>query len=286
MEQVKTKTIDQLPDTLLEDILIRLDIKTLQSSGCKVSVKWRQTLNSKLFWKRFLKYYNVQIPRDVLYSNVFSWSFYKSLATSYLLNGEIPYDRNLLKNASGEMEEDPKVLEQGNRNSEDFDEHWFKHWYIWSSSGQGWRLYREENGTSYFATSNISCTKQQTILLENIGLPLQMLELYQPEIVFEEMYSKHFGHGCTYEVTFELHDASDKNVVDPYTYRVNMTPDEDDSWRTVRYVFKNYGGGVRKLKLYHGGFAEDMEDGWWGTKITGSKVIIKFPDPKNVENAK
>jgi len=280
MEQVKTKTIYQLPDTILEDILIRVDFTTLDSIASNVSEKWMQILTTEIFWKKFLKYHHIQIPRHILHSNVFSWPFYKSLATSYLTTGEIPFERNLLENTSGELENDPKVLEQGNRNSEDFDEHWFKHWYVWSSSGQGWRLFRDEDGLSYFATSNISCTKAQTIVLENIGLEPQILDLYQPEVIFEDSYSKHSGHGCTYEVKFALQDDSDKNVVEPYNYRVNMMPEEDDTWRTVRHVFKNYGEGVRKLHLYHGGFAEDMEEGWWGTKFTGSKIIIKFPDSK------
>ena len=102
----------------------------------------------------------------------------------------------MLRNGSGELETEEQQLNEANRNSEDFDEYFYKNWKTLSSGGLGWKLYRSESHyENYFATSYISCTKLQVIDLLEIGLSPELMDRYQPHIYVEDTYSKCRDHG-------------------------------------------------------------------------------------------
>ena len=62
--------------------------------------------------------------------------------------------------------------------------------------------------------------------------------------------------------------------------RENIDRTEDDRWRRISHTFSRYGVGARYVKFYHGGMTQDMdmEEGWYGAKMTGSTVQVSYPD--------
>jgi len=266
-----------LPVELLEAILMRSDSKTLLAVS-EVCLAWQNIIESKQFWKKKLNWLGFNLPKEVLQNDNLEWHFFFSLSLNPHLN---PYETNVLSNGSGELESDIK-LETGNRNEEDFDEDWFQYWNILSSGGQGWRLFPgsgEPNQTKrFFATSNFSCTKEQWVSLMEKGFDPNILDTYQPSIEIEEFYSKSEHHGASYEVQVCLLDGCGNVVDNPFSFRENMNADDSEGWRRVSHSFKDYGVGVRYIKFYHGGMAEDMEDGWHGSKMTGASVRLRYPD--------
>ena len=193
--------------------------------------------------------------------------------------GTIPFDVNLLRNGSGELETEEQQLNGANRNSEDFDEYFYKNWKTLSSGGLGWKLYRSEShDESYFATSYISCTKLQVIDLLEIGLYPEIMDRYQPYIYVEDTYSKCRDHGAVYELYTSIGDQRWPGTpIVEHKVRHDMTRDDDDGWRTVRHEFSNYGSGIRFINVLHGGCCEDMDEGWFGVKVKNTKVVIKYP---------
>ncbi len=63
-------------------------------------------------------------------------------------------------------------------------------------------------------------------------------------------------------------------------FRENIDRTEDDRWRRISHTFSRYGVGARYVKFYHGGMTQDMdmEEGWYGAKMTGSTVQVSYPD--------
>ena len=64
----------------------------------------------------------------------------------------------------------------------------------------------------------------------------------------------------------------------PFTFRDNMEALEVDQAKKVTHTLTDYGVGVRFIIFYHGGSAESMEDGWHGARMTGARVVVKYPD--------
>ena len=273
-ESVKME-LEDLPEDVQEEVLLRLDLESIEQAH-NVSCGWRNIVFSSVFWKRKLHYHNIQLPSSFLHNKELDWRVYYSVLSHYLHNATVPYDRNLLRNGSGEMEENNSVqLSQGNRNEEDFDEDWFKHWFIWSSSGQGWRIFRDGE-SSYFATSSISCSKMQVVSLVEAGVDPVVLDEYQPDICVGEEYSSP-GRGATYELKVDLLDG-EGSVVGEHSERHNLAPGTGTEWRRAEHVFTGYGAGVRGVRLYHGGFGGG--EGWWGTRMRGARVLVTFPQAR------
>lgn len=258
----------RLPEDVIEEVLLRLGVKELLLAS-QVSSSWNRIVKSKQFLKRKFKRERINLPRSVWDDNL-SIKFYLSL----LKNSLVPYEKNLLHNSSGEEEvEDSPQLRLGNRVEEDFDINWFRGWRVWSSGGQGWRL-MQQDGIRYFVTSYMSCTKEQVINLEEKGIAGWILDTLRPEITFEEQYSASPGHGGCYECRVGLLDAERKTL---YAKKDRCETESFPSWRTWKGTFVDYPKGVRNIMFYHGGFADDMQEGWWGTRMTGAKVTIAFP---------
>jgi len=270
--------MDDLPIDVLEEIFLRLCIETLNQASL-VSKSWKNIISSKIFWKRKLKELNIHLPSYVLENETLDNNFFKTLVKCHFQKGTIPFDINLLRNGSGELETEEQQLNEANRNSEDFDEYFYKNWKTLSSGGLGWKLYRSEShDESYFATSYISCTKLQVLDLLEIGLSPEIMDRYQPHIYVEDTYSKCRDHGAVYELYTSIGDQRWPGTpIVEHKVRHDMTRDDDDGWRTVRHEFSNYGSGIRFINVLHGGCCEDMDEGWFGVKVKNTKVVIKYP---------
>ena len=195
--------ICQVPQDILEDILLRLDPEFLLACS-RVCKDWSNLILSGPFWLRKLSSEGHNLPRTVSSNDDLDWRFFFLLSSHYSKHKKLSFDCNILQNGSGELETEDTVLLQGNRNEEDFNPSWFKCWSVLSSGGSGWRLFPQissrHHQASYFATSNISCTKEQLICLEEAGIPPRVLDVYSPDIEVEEIYSNHPGHAACYEL--------------------------------------------------------------------------------------
>jgi len=281
-------SLDELPLDILEEIFLRIDPRILLSFA-SVSSNWYNIIHSVNFWKRRTNYIGIHLPREVLQNDNLPWNFYHSLCLNYKF---VPYQKNLLVNGSGELETNEDIFNDGNRNEEDFNEAWFASWNTLSSGGNGWRLFRcippktipkEVGQVTYFATSNFSCTKEQWVSLADNGVDSTIVDTFQPDINIEEFYSKSRDHGATYEMQVCLLDGCGNVVGKSFTFRDDMEEEDTDSWRKVSHTFKDYGVGVRYIKFYHGGMASDMDEGWFGSRMTGASVKIKFPEKKKTD---
>ena len=199
--------ICDVPEDILENILLRLHPEFLL--GCsRVCKDWSNLILSGPFWIRKLSYEGHNLPRIVLSNDDLDWRFFFLLAAHYSKHKKLAFDCNILQNGSGELETEDIVLLQGNRTEEDFSSTWFKCWTVLSSGGSGWRLFpptsSQHHTARFFATSSISCTKEQVISLEEAGIPPRVLDGYRPDIELEEIYSNHPGHGGSYELRVSL----------------------------------------------------------------------------------
>ena len=294
-----------LPEELLEEVLLRLDLPTtLAAAGvCRL---WCETLRGVRFWRRRLGRAGLLLPPQPDLSPALPLAFYQAI----LAAGRVPYLTNLLHNGSGELETSRDKRETGNRNLvDDFDEFWFQSWVTLSSGGSGWRLYSvppfrlpasQALHSTYFATSNFSCTKEQVaphtvsfisphlvhcnvlslqvVSLVRAGLAPQVLDCYQPEIRVEEWERCSPGHPGTYELEAALLDGCGRLIAH---HQVRLAADQ--TWTRVHHTFQHYGPGARYLRLYHGGQSDGMVAGWEGPAMTGAAVTLELPSQKRGE---
>ena len=272
MLKCKSEMRMRLSQDVTEEILLRFGLKELLLAS-QVSSSWNSIIKSKQFLRRKLKYEKIGLPQSVWNDN-FDLKFY----LSFLKNQLVPFEKNLLRNSSGEEEEDNSPqLTQGNRtlDLEDFDEHWFRGWYVYSSGGWGWKL-MEQEGRRCFVTAQISCTKQQVINLEDNGISGWILDTYKPDISFEEHYSTSSGYGGCYECKVSLQNAKGQ-VIDHRSWRDDIAAEVNSCWKRFKGRFADYPEGVRSIVFYHGGFGDYEHEGWWGTRMTGATVSVSFP---------
>jgi len=247
--------------------------------------KWRDIVQQSTFWKNKLTYENVDVPRNVLHNPELDWRFLSSLSTSNV------YQQNLIQNGCGE-EVEVLTIHQAielENNSDDSDSPWpdYPHWTVLSSGGQGWTLELLGNPLDHslkgltrnacFSTSYMSCTKEQIV---HLCIPEGVLDRFQPDITVSDYYTKCPGHGAIYELSVYILDGCGRVLGKPFSFRENIDRLESDRWRKVSYTFSQYGVGARYVKFYHGGMTQDMdmEEGWYGAKMTGSTVQVSYPD--------
>jgi len=269
--------ISDLPGDVIENILLRLDPPFLIGLS-RVCKDWSLHLFSRQFWIRKISRNSINLPQTVTRNGDLDWRFFFHLASHFSRYHRLSFDSNILQNGSGELETEEAVLLLGNRNEEDFDSFWFKSWTVLSSGGDGWRLLPVSETGRQFVSSYISCTKEQRICLAESGICPRVMDIYQPSIEVEELYSSQAHHGACYELHVTLLDGGGQVVGKPFIFRDNMTAREEDKLNKVTHTLTDYGAGVRYVNFYHGGFAETMEEGWHGATMTGGRVTVKYPD--------
>jgi len=111
-------------------------------------------------------------------------------------------------------------------------------------------------------------------------IPGKILDMFQPDITVSDYYNKSPGHGAVYELKVYILDGCGKVLGKPFGFRDTIDRADGDRWRKVSHTFSAYGVGARFVKFYHGGMTLDldMEEGWYGAKMTGSCVQLSYPD--------
>ena len=218
--------ITYIPSDIIENILLRLEPQFLVGL-CRVCRDWSLLLLSRQFWIRKISTDGANLPQTVTRNQDLDWRFFFLLSSHHSRYHRISFDSNILLNGSGELETEEEVLQLGNRNEEDFETFWFRHWTVLSSGGDGWRLVTRPGSDRQFVTSYISCTKEQRICLAESGICPRLMDLYRPDIEIEERYSCQPRHGASYELHVSL-DESDLLLLLPFRSLFWMT--EDKLW--------------------------------------------------------
>ena len=121
---IRMSNIDELPNELLEHIFYNVDQDSLREQCIKVSSRWKKTIQSILFWKRYHRYWDnwkakkymcsLSSDKTTPFSDDsnpdYDWIFY-----SHLNPIQNPFNRNLLKNPDGNMASPEELHSQENR---------------------------------------------------------------------------------------------------------------------------------------------------------------------------
>ncbi|XP_035237112.1 uncharacterized protein LOC118207545 isoform X4 [Anguilla anguilla] len=167
--------------------------------------------------------------------------------------------RNLLKNP---------IAEEG-----------FNGWQILENGGDQWRvepLFETPEGTAtrFFVTSYPTCTKCQLIDLVKEGYSQLFMDENQPDIVISDWYAPRWDCGSMYEICVELLSRNKKVIRKFCPEPVVYEQWNDQKWRQMTHVFRDYGRGVCFVRFCHGGRDTKGWKQWFGIRVTNSSVEI------------
>ncbi|XP_057318516.1 uncharacterized protein LOC130663360 isoform X1 [Microplitis mediator] len=255
-----------IPEELLGELLCYVDYKSLLN--CQLVCKRWKELIQKYVWRKKAE---LNVGHTLQCLSGMPWTAY------YKICKKNPFDRNLIKNNSGQ---------------EGLD----KHWVITRQGGDNWLVESPPSGvpplpddpifegkSSCFVTSYHLCKKQQTVDLIDEGLSPVLLDTLQPPIQVGEWFSSRWDCPAKYECMVSLLDKDDKELK-LYRFRENLKDDKQMEWLHFNYEFTNYGPGVRKVVFKHGGKDSLYWAGHYGSKMAGASVIVKL-DSKKFANA-
>ncbi|XP_014613181.1 PREDICTED: F-box only protein 44-like [Polistes canadensis] len=250
-----------IPQELLAEFLCHVDNTTLLN--CQLVCQHWKSLILNYVWRKKAE---MTLTRPHTLDTDMPWKAY------YLIAKKKPFERNLIKNHSGE---------HGVQ----------KHWKILTDGGDHWKVENPPKGVPplpkndpvfgkkehCFVTSYNSCFKIQTIDLEAEGLTSYVLDVLQPTIVVSEWYSCRWDCPAHYECTVEL-IGSDNKMMDTFQFHDDIEGDKQNQWLHISHEFKDYGPGLKKISFYHGGMDKSFWAGHYGSKMAGACVIVKIPE--------
>ncbi|XP_071626379.1 F-box only protein 44-like isoform X2 [Temnothorax longispinosus] len=248
-----------LPVEVLIEIFCHVDCKTLLR--CQLVCKrWKMLMNH--VWHKKTEW---TLGKPFPWNDKMPWTVY------YLACTKKPYERNLVKNHSG-------------------DEESFRHWDISYDGGDRWTV--EEPPASMpelpqteplfkdrqtcFATSYEQCTKVQVIILTDEGIHPYILDTYQPPIEVSEWYGCRWDCPAGYQLRVKLF-RNDNKLIDEFLFRDVLEGEKQNQWLKITHVFKNYGPGLRRISFEHSGKDRSFWAGHYGSKMAGACVCVRSP---------
>ncbi len=148
-------------------------------------------------------------------------------------------------------------------------------WTVTENGGDGWKA--NHTAVTGFQTSFNTCTKNQTVNLLDLGYTAAELNT-EPKITVWEFFlgfdgsGSGTGFGDTHEMTIELLD-NNGNVLDSYTSGVITGTDQ---WQQLGHTFENYGPGLAKVNVEHGGYDFEYWAGHYGGIVDATQMIMEF----------
>lgn len=249
--------VQELPDEILGEVLLRLPAADLVTSCVRVCRRWRDVLNSQTLWKE-------KCRRDYHYTDQmlipvgdFKQHYFKN-----------PYNKNLIKN--------PCAIEG------------LTQWKIICNGGHGWKHEAEPCGShpvknyaridscgpiGCWVTSFGECMKEQEIDLVSRGCSPEILDNVRPDICVSEWYAARFDCPCEYKIKVLLLNE-EKRVLERYRFADSKPAGRD--WFQQSHVFTSYRPGCRYIKIIHGGKDGNWWAGHYGVKITLSTLKFDF----------
>lgn len=204
---------------LVTQIITCLDIAGIRKAR-EVCKQWRFIVDDPLFWKHKCERDGQHWPHVPL-TNEIPWNFYASIYVHK------PLGRNLIKNPNGKGTLQSLLLLHlsscffclcGTFSDK------LEHWNVLSRGGDGFAFEQPPAGadtvpqeaaedndvageSSCFATSYHSCSKEQIIDLDQLGIPCEVMDKYKPCITFKDWYIPlidHHDFSNLYNITFAL----------------------------------------------------------------------------------
>ncbi|XP_024887235.1 F-box only protein 44-like isoform X2 [Temnothorax curvispinosus] len=253
-----------LPVEVLIEIFCHVDCKTLLR--CQLVCKrWKMLMNH--VWHKKTEW---TLGKPFPWNDKMPWTVY------YLACTKKPYERNLVKNHSG-------------------DEESFRHWGISYDGGDRWTVEEPPAGMpelpqteplfkdrqTCFATSYEHCTKVQVIILTDEGIHPYILDTYQPPIEVSEWYGCRLECPAEYQLRVTLY-RKDETIMDQFLFRDVIKRKKRNQWLKITHVFKNYGPGLKGITFEHSG--NDRATGVWrkynNGSIAGAYVCVRSPREK------
>ncbi|XP_034172150.2 F-box only protein 6 [Osmia lignaria lignaria] len=254
-----------LPEELLAEIFCYVDYESLLN--CQLVCKRWKILIQSYIWRKKAE---ISIGQPLFLDKEVSWYAY------YLICKKKPFERNLIKNHSGE---------HGVQ----------KHWKIIANEGDRWIVENPPvgvpllpnnepvfEGKQYcFVTSYSACTKMQVIDLELEGLTPYILDNLQLPILVGEWYSCRWDCSAVYDCNVillgEKTVLNERRIIDSFQFHDNIEGEKQNQWHYVSHEFRNYGPGLRQISFYHGGKDSQFWAGHYGSKMAGACVYVKIP---------
>lgn len=255
------RCIEELPDEILAQILSYLSYEEAMAKSCQlVCRRWNDIIVDLWRMRSIRMYPEIQDLKDYKPITKMLW---RKVATNN------PFDKNLLKNHTGE---------KGN----------FEHWLITHNGGDRWKLEKPPVGVfnvdgdnsdlnieSSFVSSYGVCVKSQMIDLLKEGFSAQILDTLQPEITVSEYYARRIDCSAEYALHVELLTA-DKNRVDDIKFKHLLNTENSHGWQKVTHTFRNYGPNVRFINFVHKGKDLKFWAGHYGSKMAKANVQISL----------
>ncbi|XP_056398200.1 F-box only protein 6-like [Hyla sarda] len=247
----------RLPEEVLLQILSLVPATDLIRHCALVCTLWRDVIKSPTLWKMkcqdmgYISRECTRTPKD--------WKVFYYLSSK---------KRNLLENPCAADGFNSWNIEQNGGNQ----------WKIEDLPGNHGQDHPLQDVTKYFVTSYRPCKKSQLIDLKKMGYGKKLLDLIQPDIVISDWYAARADCGCTYEVHVKLLSEKNKIIKEFQPEPVIIEQWSDAQWRQMTHTFSNYGPGVRYVYFQHGGQDTQFWAGWYGIRVTNSRVTIEPED--------
>ncbi|XP_076840254.1 F-box only protein 6-like isoform X2 [Brachyhypopomus gauderio] len=238
-----------LPVAVMEEILLHVPAQQVICVCRLVCREWMSIVDSASFWRERCRREGFK-PR-VADKKPKDWQAFYFLCKKR---------HNLLKNPSAKE----------NLNG----------WLILKNGGDLWTVenmfapHPDDTVTKCFVTSYDLCLKSQLIDLEKEGYNPAFLDDIQPDIIISDWYAPRWDCGSQYEICVDLLNQK-KKIVKTFKPDIVTFPQwNDQQWKQMTHVFKDYGRGVRFIRFTHGGQDTQFWAGWYGIRVTNSSVEI------------
>ncbi|XP_029973866.1 F-box only protein 6-like [Salarias fasciatus] len=238
-----------VPLDILEEIFLNLPYEQVVCVCRLVCHQWKVVADTESLWKERCRRegYHLRdasrVPTD--------WRMFYFLCKKR---------RNLLKNPRGEEK--------------------MKGWQILENGGDRWKIEKpmvphpNDKVKLNFVTSYGMCRKAQLIDLKKEGYNPAFMDEFQPDIKITDWYAPRWDCGSEYGIFVQLLNQK-KEVVERYTPEtVYFEQWNDQQWKQLVHVFRDYGPGVRYIRFIHGGKDTQFWAGWYGIRVTDSSVEI------------
>lgn len=241
--------LPRLPLDVLEEIFLNVSPHQVVCVCRLVCHEWKVIVDSESLWRERCRREGYQLcessnlPQD--------WRLFYFLCKK---------QHNLIKNPKGDEQ--------------------FRSWKIVENGGDRWKIedlmvpHPDLTVKKEFVTSFSACRKSQLIHLEAEGYPPSFMDHFQPDIKISDWYSPRWDCGSIYEICVELLNQKKKPIQTFAPHPVSFEQWSDQKWQQMKHVFKNYGPGVRYIRLVHGGKDTQFWAGWYGIRVTSTSVEI------------
>lgn len=238
-----------VPLEIVEEIFLNLPHHQVVCVCRLVCRQWKEVADSESLWSERCRRegYHLRDPSNVPKD----WRLFYFLCKKR---------KNLLKNPSGENK--------------------MRGWQIVQNGGDRWKVegvmapHPNQVVRKNFVTSYIMCTKSQLIDLEKEGYNAWFMDHFQPHIKVSDWYAPRWDCGCEYTISVRLLNERKETVQSFNPDTIYFEQWNDQQWHQMTHVFQNYGPGVRYISFMHGGKDTQFWAGWYGIRVTDSRVEI------------